>query len=313
MKAKLLKGLVVLVAGFSLLLGLRICYGYLSHPVADTQAAWNNGGRQGFAFNPGNYASSKITRGGKKAGGGSVTVDQKYERVADTSIASNQYEQDEKLLRALIKKHAAVVQYEQKSGLTGHRRLHLGIGVDPAKFDEMVEQVRAIGKLQSIRINKVDKTNDYRQLQAKRRSLVKARDGLVSLKDKGGQITELVTLQSKILETEQQIQQLGVQLGDFDAENEFCTVKVALNERRITTAEIPFVHRLKVAFEWTVRYYAGLLVIFFFGSLFLLVTLVVIDKLQAMHKLVSLMTDPAEPTEGESDDLEESAEQPDSA
>ncbi len=209
-------------------------------------------------------------------------------------------------MREAIKQHAAVVQYEQNSGLAGHRVLQLGIGVDPAKFDAMVKRVRDIGKLQSIRIHKVDKTNDYRQLQAKRRSLVKARDGLVGLKDKGGQINELVALQSKILETEQQIQQLGVQLGEFDAENEFCTVKVSLNEQRAAVTAIPFVHRLKVAFEWTVKYYLGLLGLFFIGGLGLLVALVVIDKIKAIHKLVAVLVEPAEPDE--SDDAPEAPE-----
>ncbi len=92
MKTKLLRGFYVLVAGFALLLGLRICYGYFSHPLANSQPAWQSRG-PGFNFNPGNYASAKFKRSSvNKNAGGAVTVDQKYERIADTSIVSSKFE-----------------------------------------------------------------------------------------------------------------------------------------------------------------------------------------------------------------------------
>ena len=37
-------------------------------------------------------------------------------------------------------------------------------------------------------------------------------------------------MENKILEVEESIQKLGVKLGEFDTENEFCTIKFSLSE-----------------------------------------------------------------------------------
>nr|GFD12335.1 hypothetical protein [Tanacetum cinerariifolium] len=100
-------------------------------------------------------------------------------------------------------------------------------------------------------ITKVDKTNEYRQLNAKKVSIEKTLASLNELKSKGGQISDFVSLNDKILEIEEKLQELGVELGNFDAENEFCTVKFSLYEGA-TEKSISFIHRLKVALEWTI-------------------------------------------------------------
>lgn len=62
-------------------------------------------------------------------------------------------------------------------------------------------------------ITKVDKTNEYRQLNAKKASLEKTLASLNDLKNKGGAISDFVSLHEKILEIETQIQELGVDLA----------------------------------------------------------------------------------------------------
>lgn len=50
------------------------------------------------------------------------------------------------------------------------------------------------------------------------------------LKAKGGQIADYVALNDRILEVEEKAQELGVELGNFDAENQLCTVKLSMYE-----------------------------------------------------------------------------------
>lgn len=73
-------------------------------------------------------------------------------------------------------------------------------------------------------------------------------------------ITNFVSLHDKILEIEVKLQESGVELGNFDAENEFCTVKLSVYEGA-TQKNIPFIHRLKVAVEWSIKYFALILLI----------------------------------------------------
>lgn len=272
------KGLSYATIGFAVLFGLRLLYGFIAYPNGKDYSNQNYLPTSSFEFSKNNYASTKWQRkgGGKAAvSTGSAAVDQKYAKVASMSSATNQFEEDEKKIRQKIKEYNALIQFEQNSGLQENRYLHLAIGIDPSKFEEFTPELKKIGKLTSIRIDKIDKTSEFKDLKAKRSSLEKIRENLIGLKGQEGKIEELINLENRILDIEQQIQNLGVSLGEFDEENEFCTVKFSLLETKINNNIIPISSRLKTAFEWTIKYYlmlAWLIFIVIFSSMCLSVT-----------------------------------------
>ena len=137
--------------------------------------------------------------------------------------------------------------------------MHLSIGVPPAAFDSFVTKLKTIGKIQSVSIEKTDKTSDYKNLNAKRLSLETVRASLLELKKQSGKIEEFISLQDKILDIEQQLQDLGVQLGDFSAENEFCTVNFSLVEGKFVS--VSTMHRIKISLEWAIEFYLKFLAI----------------------------------------------------
>ena len=92
-------------------------------------------------------------------------------------------------------------------------------------------------------------------------------------------------LENRILEIEQQLQGLGVSLGDFDDENEFCTVQFSLLEGK--EVKIGLMQRVKVALEWTVKMYLQIMATLFFLTLFAYFILLGIDKLKVLEKTVS--------------------------
>src|SRR5882757_449953 len=59
-------------------------------------------------------------------------------------------------------------------------------------------------------------------------SLQATLSSLNDLKKKNGAVGDFVTLHDKILEIETQLQILGVDLGNFNTENEFCTLHFSL-------------------------------------------------------------------------------------
>ena len=195
------------------------------------------------------------------------------------SRKTNAFEEDEKAVRELTNQYSALIQFEQSSGLPGSRHVELAIGVPPNRFDPMVGDLRKIGELSSIRIDKTDKTNEFKELKAKRASLEKARDALVNLKGKPGRIEEFTSLENRILEIEDQIQSTGVSLGDYDQENEFCTVKLSLAEKGAAVPGISFRHRAVVALAWTIKYYTFLLGFLVFGALLTLLVVIVLQRL----------------------------------
>ena len=287
MKQRIKKGFIYLALGFVALFLARLTYGFLS-PGEQLALSSDSALSRGLITTIGgrgdmkeNYASEKLKV--MHDGTTEVTsVDQKYQKVASVVSKTNAFEEDEKAARELTSKYSALIQFEQSSGLPGSRSVALVIGVPPSRFEPMVGDLKKLGELSSIRIDKTDKTNEFKELNAKRAALEKTRDALVSLKSKPGRIEEFTSLENRILEIEEQIQSAGVSLGNYDQENEFCTVKLSLEEKRAAAPGISFRHRAIVALAWTIKYYTLLLALLIFGTLVTLLVVVVLQRLNVI-------------------------------
>jgi hypothetical protein len=202
---------------------------------------------QSFELAKNNYATVKLVG----PSGQPVGDSQKYEKVATLTELTRNYDADRKHIDDLLTSHQGIVQFERASGLVGRRTLYLGVGVPPDHFDAFIEAVKAIGTNAQVEIIKNDKTNEYLQLRAKRATLEKARSGLEAAS--GGSVDERIHVQNRLTEIEERIQELGVSLGEFDSQNELCTVKLTLKEA--TRAASNWSQRLIDALEWTsIRY-----------------------------------------------------------
>lgn len=266
----------------------RILYGYLA---TDTSAGYDYSDNFFSSIDNvrKNYASEKIAMKGDDVQlASSVASNQKYEKTATMKLKTSEFDEDEKTLKAKARGFNAVIQYEQNLGQKGNRQIHLLIGVNPVLFDSLYMSLKSIGVLKATEITKVDKTNEYRQLNAKKVSIEKILQSLNELKAKGGAISDFVALNDKILEIEEKAQELGVELGNFDTENEFCTIKLSMYEGA-TEKNISFIHRIKVALEWTIKYYAVLVATA--SGLFLLIFLLLLiaDKLKVMNNINNKM------------------------
>jgi len=267
---------------FVALFAFRLGYGYLE---TDT---YQTGGHNNEFFNSlentrKNYASEKKMNTNVQEQA-NMASSQKFEKTASVQTKSSEFEKDEKLIRTKTKDYNAVIQYEQNLGQKGSRQVHLLIGVNPNSFDAFYQEIQKIGQVRSMQITKVDKTNEYKQLNAKKASLEKTLQSLLELKSRTGQITDFVSLHDKILDIETQLQGLGVELGNFDVENEFCTVKFSLHEGE-TQRHISFMHRLKVALEWTIKYFGVLVISTLLLSVAIFVILLVVDKFKLIRAI----------------------------
>ncbi|MEM7748122.1 MAG: DUF4349 domain-containing protein [Pseudomonadota bacterium] len=280
---------IVFVIGFLALFALRFAYSYVKDPIRPPRSGgivqtFSAGGLQ-FAKDLRNYASTKVKFQPAQVGGAFRSIDQKYEKIANVGLRTLEFEKDETKLRTLIKDNSALIQFEQRQGLKRSRSLRLAIGVNPEKFDPFVAEVRTIGKVYKLTIDKSDKTNEYRDLQAKRASLETSRKALTDLKQREGDIAAMVELEKQILKLEQAIQALGVSLGDFDVENEFVTVKVLLAEtRRKIVRNISIWKRLLDTLFWTLPAYAMVWLVFAAAAFTGLVATFLMGKVARMVK-----------------------------
>jgi hypothetical protein len=269
---------------FILLFVFRLIYGYVATDT-NTGNDYSDNFFSSIDNLRKNYASEKIAmKGGDVQVASNIASNQKYEKTASMKLKTSEFDNDEKQLKAKSKSFNAVIQYEQNLGQKGNRQIHLLIGVNPNLFDSLYIELKKIGVLKATEITKVDKTNEYRQLNAKKASIEKTLQSLNDLKAKGGQIADFVALNDKILEIEEKAQELGVELGNFDTENEFCTIKLSMYEGA-TEKNISFIHRIKVALEWTIKYFVIIAVTTLVLSLTIFVLLLIIDKLKVINAI----------------------------
>ena len=270
---------------FLLLFIARLGYGFYTTPNQITKRSPRDINRSvhesSFQISKRNYASDSYKyKAAAPSSAAMPHMNQKYEKTADVVSSSGNFEKDDKRIRAVIEKHNGIIQYENKSGLEGARVLQLLIGVPPSKFDDFYLALQKVGIVDSKNITKMDKTNEFLNLKAQRASLESTLKALVELKSHNGRIEELISLQEKILEIEKKLQELGVMLGEYDEVNEFCSVKLVLNENKDILIYPPHIaKRLMIAFTWTVKVYLALSVALFFGALAIHFILLIIDKI----------------------------------
>jgi hypothetical protein len=292
--------------GFTALFIFRIIYGYTSKSNNYDSSYIEN-----FFVDRDvkrNYASSKynISRGDRSSAksndnasastettvesGQALDVNQKYEKTAEIRSKSSQFAKDKQSAETRIKSQNAIVQFEQRNGNQGNREWHISVGVQPQMFDTMQAFFSKLGSVKFAEITKTDKTSEFKNLNAKKNSLEKTRNALLELKGHTGKIDEFVNLSNRILEIESELQGLGVLLGEFSEENEFCTVKFSLIESR-PLIPISLLHRLKVAFEWTTMYYLMFVTVILCASAAAFFILLLIEKLQGLGKIIKKMND----------------------
>ncbi|RFM31286.1 DUF4349 domain-containing protein [Chitinophaga silvisoli] len=274
------------VGVFMLMFIFRLIYGYVASHTNSSGDYYENYFDQVNGLRR-NYATSKLDMGSKMsmAPAGNPQPDfstsQKYEKTAIVRTTTSDFTKDEADLRKKIESYKAMIQYEKALGKKGNRELHLMIGVNPEKFDSFYHEIQGLGAIRSMSITKVDKTNEYRQLNAKKVSLEKTVESLEKLKTTAGANQDLLSIYDRQLELEDKLQNLGVDLGNFNTENEFCTVKLSLYEGA-TAQSISFIHRVKIALQWTIHYFTYTVIGFTALSIFVFALLLIIDKLNVL-------------------------------
>jgi hypothetical protein len=281
------------ISVFFILFFFRLIYGYVEK---NNNNSVNNSGdffssiqdlRKNYASEKGGYDIKFAPTPNAQQ---SFNSNQKYEKTASIKSKSADFDADKAKTERVTKDFKAVVQYEKNEGKKGNREMHLLIGVNPVLFDSFYLEIQKIGALNATEITKIDKTNEYRQLNAKKVSLEKTLASLIELKSRGGAIGDYVALHDKILEIENQMQGLGVELGNFDSENEFCSIRFSLYEGA-SSKQISVMYRIKIALEWTIKYYAMMVFGLLCLSGFIFILLLIIGKLNLIKTLLNKTED----------------------
>jgi hypothetical protein len=188
---------------------------------------------------------------------------QVFEKTATVALGSDAFDEDEAGIRTTLAAHHAVAFNERRSGIKPGRRLILEISVPVDEFDALVSEVQEIGQLQSISVQKRDRTSEFRRLHAQRQSLKEYLASVRKLRGgKQGSIEDELKLEQKIQDIEKELQTLSVQMGDFLGKDSLYHVSLGLTEylpgsRFDRTYALP--KRVAHAFVWALGWWLAML------------------------------------------------------
>ncbi|MBN1525886.1 MAG: DUF4349 domain-containing protein [Spirochaetales bacterium] len=271
MKSKIIKGLIFCLAGYLILFSGKLVYNLVWFEQSD-----------GMVFQPGNsYYSGKIPARNNyitelAVNEMGISLEQKYEKIAELYSTTADFEKEKKNIFERIFKYTAVVQSENTVENNNTRNMNLVIGIDPDKFSEFVDDLKQSIPIDNLSITKTDKTKEYREMLASKNSLEKMRNSLMALKSKSGDIDEFIKLEEKILSIEQQIQTMGVNLGQFDSEKSLSTVKISLQE--ISSRQPMALNYICEAAGWACMIYSVLVIIGLCTALTVFLGFVIYEK-----------------------------------
>lgn len=175
-----------------------------------------------------------------------------FEKRARLAARSSSFETDAAQVRAVVTEHKATVLQEKSGGIEPERHVHMEISVAPDGFDGLLARLKSIGILHSTDVQQSDRTADFRKLNAQRQSLKKHLESILKLR--GGNnptIDDALKLEQKIKDIERDLQDIGVQLGDFLGKESYYQIDIAMREFQSGD-------KLDPTFNWSKRIFHGL-------------------------------------------------------
>ena len=184
------------------------------------------------------------------------------EKTAQLALGSDAFDDDEAASRTALAAHHGIVFDEKRGGIAPERRLLLEISVPTDEFDALLGTLRDIGQLQSISVQKRDRTSGFRQLDAQRRALKQYLASVLKLRGgKQGSIEDELKLEQKIQDIEKELRTLSLQMGDFLGKESRYHVSLVMTEylpgsRFDRTYAVP--QRVANAFVWALGWWLAL-------------------------------------------------------
>jgi hypothetical protein len=156
---------------------------------------------------------------------------QVHEKIGRVATATADFAADEAALRGALEEHKAGVVHEASVGVAPDRRLVLEVGVSPERFDDLVDRLQGVGRLDSLSVERHDRTGELRLLTARRQSLKKHLEVVKKLSARDNPTTEdSLKVAREMREVERELEVLSTQAGDFLGRESFYTVTVTLAE-----------------------------------------------------------------------------------
>lgn len=103
--------------------------------------------------------------------------------------------------------------------------------VPVGKFAEAVEKAKALGKVERVDTEVQDVTNEYVDLDARLRNAKREETEILKLFERGGKLSDIIQIESKLAQVRGQIEQMQGQLRVMNEQISLCTLTLTVHEK----------------------------------------------------------------------------------
>lgn len=162
-----------------------------------------------------------------------------------TEVERGTYKEEESKLKAILKSSESFLLNENVNqyGREGHKYYsgYYQIKVETQKYDAVLPQIKAIGKVQSFNENAQDITGSYTnaeiELEAEKSRLIKFQE----MYEKSDKVTDQIELTDRIFNQERTIKYLEERIENMDNRVDYTTISFSMVEKQSEYANIIWV------------------------------------------------------------------------
>lgn len=194
-------------------------------------------------------------------------VDKKIQKTAylNLEVEKSDYNSAKKKINAALNNYNGfyVSQNEAKETYNNadYRTYFISIKFPKDKFDQAVNELKAVGELKNLSIDASDLTSQYYDTKGYLDSNIAVKNRIQKLLDQTTNITDIINIEQKLADLQRQIDSYQSQLTNIDRQTDYSQISVTLKEKRGYVESVYEMTKLRDLFRNSVRSFDNVFVL----------------------------------------------------
>ena len=189
-----------------------------------------------------------------------IRIEEKIVRTAYVTIRSPEVKEAYDRALLLAKKYDGIIVNSSTSKWEEREEALIEIKIPPKHFMTVLDEIKAIGDIESKSISEEDVTEEYYDIQARLRNKRKVRERLFDLLRKAYRVKEVLEVEREIERVGEEIERLEGRLRYLDSKTDYARIHITLYNRTIPIIEtIGIKEGFIRAFQIAIKFFFGII------------------------------------------------------
>ena len=169
-------------------------------------------------------------------------------RTADLDIQSTEYDEAVNIINALVEEFGGYFESRALSDGSGYRYANLTIRIPAENYDQFLEKLNEAGTITSLYEDAEDVSSSYKDLESRLETAKTKLARLQELLAQAEDMSDIITIESAISDTEYEIDYLQGCLNGYDSRVSYSTIYIYLREvYKVENPEAPLTFSEKIS------------------------------------------------------------------